>query len=79
MPRDFLPCGSSRSRTPVLAGSSVCVAVHPVALDSGRLTLVHPVIVAGGSSGSIVAKASVVLDYVVGRVGSAAADGVAGC
>lgn len=78
-PRGLLPSGSDRSSTPILTSSSVCGAVHPVALDSGGLTLVHPVIVAGGSSGSIVTKASIVLDYVVGRVGNAAADGVAGC
>lgn len=84
MRRGLLPCSSVGSSTPVLADSSVCGAVHPVALDSGRLssaavsTLVHPVVIAGRSSGSIVAKASVVLDYVVGRVGNAATDGVTG-
>lgn len=83
MPRSLLPSGSGRSSTPFLASSSICGAVHPVALDSSRLssvagTLVHPIVVAGGSSGSIAAKASAVLD-VVGRIGSAAADGMTGC
>lgn len=85
MPRGLLPSG--RSNIPILAtsdSSSNLGTVHPVALDSGGLSsaigaAVHPVIIAGGSSGRIITKASAVLDYPVGRISLAADSRVTGC
>jgi hypothetical protein len=85
MPCGLLPfgSGSGRGSTPLFASSSDLGGVHPVALDSDRLsntlgTAVHPIFIAGGSSGSIVTKASVALDRIVGGIGLAAADCVTG-
>jgi hypothetical protein len=83
MPRGLLPFSSGRSSTPLFASSSNIGGVHPAALDSDRLsntigTIVHPIIIAGGSSGSIFTKASVALDHIVGGIGLAAADRVTG-
>jgi hypothetical protein len=77
----LLPLGSSRSSTPLVASSSDLGGVHPVALDSNGLgsalgTVVHPILVAGRASGSIVTKASIVLDHVIGSISLAAADRV---
>lgn len=71
---------SSRSSSPVLASSGFGGVLHPVAFDSSSgfnsavSGVVHPVIVAGWSSGAVVTKASIVLDSVLGGIGGAAAD-----
>jgi hypothetical protein len=82
--RGLLPFGSGRSSTPLVASSSDLGGVHPVALDSNGLssalgTVVHPIVVAGGTSGSIVTKAGIILNHIVGGISLAAADRVTSC
>jgi hypothetical protein len=79
MPCGLLPFGRGRGSTPLFASGSDLGGVHPVALDSDGLsntigTAVHPIVIAGGSSGSIVTKAGVALDHIVGGIGLAAAN-----
>lgn len=76
--------GSSRSSVPALASSDFGSVVHPITHDSSGFNnavsgVVHPVIVAGGSNGAIIAKASIILDSVGGGSGGTAADCVTLC
>lgn len=87
--RPLLPLSSSSSRSssPFLTsgsgGSSRVGGVHPVTLNGSRLrggcssAAVHPVIGSGRASGAVIAKASILLDDIVGRVCLAATDSVA--